>query len=365
MSAAALHDLLGGRRRVAAGLLVAVEGSAPLAPGALMLVDEDGAVEGSITGGCVEAALAQEALAILRETRPPKISTYGFSDELAGTVGLTCGGTVHVLVHELLPADARALLAFLRAAGAGRPAGLATLLDGARAGAKLALVDGDPTGSLGRGALLDRNVAQDLAGFLASGRTAVLEYGPDGSKLSAGLRVQLHGGAAAPRLVVVGAVAFSAALAPLAAALGYHVTIVDPRAAFARAPRYAAAAEVVVGWPAPAIAERALGPRDGVLVFTHDPKLDVPALLAALASDAGYVGALGSRRTTADREHRLLEAGASDEQLTRLHAPCGLDIGSATPEETAISVLAELIAARSGRSGLPLRETAQSIRGLH
>ncbi|HEX5147194.1 MAG TPA: XdhC/CoxI family protein [Conexibacter sp.] len=357
-----LLERLRAGRRVVAAVLVDVEGSAPLPPGATMLIDEDGAIEGSITGGCVESAVVQEAQAILHDGGPPRLARYGISDELAGTVGLMCGGTVHVFVHEIGPDAAAPLADYLTAVREERTAGLATLLDGERAGSKLALVEGEASGSLHNGALLDRNVAQDLQGMLDSGRSAVLRYAPDGSRLGAEQRVHLHCHALPPSMVVFGAIDFSAALAPMARALGYRVTISDPRSAFARSPRFSRAAEVVVGWPDELLDARELGPRDVVLVFSHDPKLDVPALRAALRTEAGYVGALGSRHTTADRTRRLREAGVTDAQLARLFAPCGLDIGSATPEETAVAVLAEIVAHRAGRSGRPLRETSLSIR---
>jgi xanthine dehydrogenase accessory factor len=163
-------------------------------------------------------------------------------------------------------------------------------------------------------------------------------------------------------MVIFGAIDFSAALASIAQVLGYRVTISDPRAAFADSPRFSRSAEVVIGWPDATLDRRKLGPRDVVLVFNHDPKRDVPALLAALRTEAGYIGALGSRKTTTDRNRRLREAGASDEQIARILAPCGLDIGSATPEETAVAVLAEIVATRSGRTGTSLRDTGGSIR---
>jgi xanthine dehydrogenase accessory factor len=357
-----LLERLRAGRRVVAAVLVDVEGSAPLPPGATMLVDEDGAIEGSITGGCVESAVVQEARAILHEGRPPLLATYGISDEVAGTVGLMCGGTVHVFVHEISADAAAPLAAFLTAVRAERSAGLATLLDGEHAGAKLALVDGETVGSLGAGALLDRNVGHDVQGMLHSGRSGVLRYALDGSRLGAEQRVHLHCHALPPSMVVFGAIDFSAALAPMARSLGYRVTISDPRSAFTRSPRFSRAAEVVVGWPEQLLDARELGPRDVVLVFSHDPKLDVPAIVAALRTDAGYIGALGSRHTSADRERRLREAGVGDDQLARVFAPCGLDIGSATPEETAIAVLAEIVAHRAGRGGRPLRETRDSIR---
>jgi xanthine dehydrogenase accessory factor len=347
-------------RRVASALLVEVEGSAPLASGATMLVDEHGAIDGSVTGGCVEGALVEEAQAVLAGA-PPRLATYGISDELAGSVGLTCGGTVHVLVHALTPEAAEAESAAREAAADGRPAALATLLDGPRAGAKLALVDGRAVGSLGGPPLLDRSVARDARGLLEQGVTTVRGYGAGGETLGDALRVHVRAFAPPPQLLVFGASDFSAALATLAGELGYAVTICDARERFAHAPRFARVAEVLVAWPQEALAERRLGPRDAVLVFTHDPKFDEPALRAALASGAGYVGALGSRRTTADRAERLREAGLTEEQLARVAAPCGLDIGASTPEEVAVAVLAEIVATRTGRPGTPLRATAGPI----
>ncbi len=354
--------LRGGRRFVQA-LLVEVEGSAPLPAGAMMLIDEQGALEGSITGGCVESAVVAEAEAIMAAERGPGVLTYGISDELAGTVGLTCGGIVQIFIQELTQADAAAEQRVLQSHGEGRPAAIATLLDGESAGARLAVVDGSALGSLGHGALLDRNVARETAGLLEEGKTALRRFGEDGATLGDDLRVHIRSYALAPRMLIFGAIDFSAALAPFAAQIGYEVTIVDARDRFARSSRFAACAEVRIGWPQEVMRDVTLGPRDAVLVFTHDPKFDQPALLSALATDAGYIGALGSRQTTADRERRLRDAGATDADLARIHGPCGLDIGSRTAEETAVSVLAEIIASRARRAGAPLRMTQGSIHG--
>lgn len=351
---------LAERRRVALALLVEVEGSAPLPPGASMLVDADGNIEGSITGGCVESAVAQEADAVLAGG-PARLVTYGISDELAGTVGLMCGGTVHILVHELAGADAETVLTALEAVEADEPTAIATLLDGPHAGAKLAVIGERVVGSLRGPELLDRSVARDAAGLLAQGVTTIRRYGADGTTMGSDLRVHVRAFAPAPQLWIFGANDFSAALAPLAKELGYQVTIADARERFARARRFSRAAEVAIGWPQELLAQRRLGPRDVVLVFTHDPKFDEPALTAALAGDAGYIGALGSRRTVADRNRRLRAAGVTDDQLARIHQPCGLDVGARTPEETAISILAEMIAVRAGRGGAPLRETSGPI----
>jgi xanthine dehydrogenase accessory factor len=345
-----------GRRRVVVATLVEVLGSAPLEPGAEMLIEEQGNVEGSITGGCVESAVVMEAEQVFAGG-PPRLVTYGISDELAGTVGLTCGGTVRVFVHELSSDAAEAVAAAFEDAVDGRPAAIATLLDGEAAGAKLVLAGGRVFGSLGGPELLDRNVAHDAAGLLDDGRTAIRRYGEDGSMLGDGLPVHIHTFAAPPQMLIFGAIDFSAAIAPIAKQVGYAVTICDAREPFIRSPRFSQAADIVVGWPDAAFSGRTLESRDSVLVFSHDPKFDEPALLGALATDVGYIGALGSRRTTVDRAARLRAAGVTEEQLARIHGPCGLDIGSRTPEETAISVLAEIIAERAARPGLPLYRT--------
>jgi xanthine dehydrogenase accessory factor len=317
-------------RRVVQALLVAVEGSAPLPEGAMLIVDDDGSIEGSITGGCVEGAVVVEAERILAGEREPGVLRYGISDELAGTVGLMCGGTVNIFVAELAGAAAQTELDALRAHGAGQPVAIATALDGDAAGARLAIVDGHVLGSLDGPALLDHNVARVTAGLMEEGKTALCGFGADGATLGAERRVHIRAYGPPPKMVVIGAIDFAAAIAPLAARLGYAVTIVDARERFARSSRFTEAAEVKIGWPQDVMAQIALGPRDAVLVFTHDPKFDEPALLAALETQAGYIGALGSRKTTADRERRLRACGVDEEGLARIHSPCGLDIGSRT-----------------------------------
>jgi xanthine dehydrogenase accessory factor len=359
---AAVAWLARGRRFVQA-LLVEVEGSAPLPEGAMMLIDEDGTIEGSITGGCVEGAVVQEAEAIMAGERGAGTLRYGISDEVAGTVGLMCGGIVHIFVAEVSGAAGDVELAALRAHAAGRPTAIATLLDEAAAGARLAIVDGEPLGSLMSGALLDRNVVREAAGLLDDGKTTIRRFGSDGATIGDDLRVHIRAYASPPQMVIFGAIDFSAALAAFASQIGYQITICDARQRFARAARFSAAATVRIGWPQDVMDTMQLGARDAVLVFTHEAKFDEPAILAALATDAGYIGALGSRETTADRERRLRAAGVSDAELARVHAPCGLDIGSRTAEETAVSVLAEIIATRAQRSGVSLQDTRGPIHG--
>jgi len=361
-TAITVTDWLRAGRTVAAGTLVAVEGSAPLNVGASVYIDADGTIEGSVTGGCVESAVAQEALAMLQDGRPPRLVTYGISDELAGTVGLMCGGIVHIFIHPIRDDAREAALAGLAAIRDEHPAGLATLIDGEQAGRKLYVDESSTVGSLGVSDLLDRNVIQEARGLVVQGRSTVRAFGPDGASLGGGLRVHVAAFASAPRMVIFGAIDFAAALAPLAKGLGYRVTIADPRQAFLDSPRFSAVAQTIVAWPDKVLADMTLGSRDAVLVFTHDPKLDVPAVQAALATGAGYIGALGSRRTTLDRNARLVEAGVPEERITRVYAPCGLDIGASTVEETAVAILAEIIARRAGREGSSLRHGSGSIR---
>jgi xanthine dehydrogenase accessory factor len=349
-------------RAVAAGTLVGVEGSAPLNVGASVYIDANATIEGSVTGGCVESAVAQEALAMLEDDRAPRLVTYGISDELAGTVGLMCGGIVHIFIHPIRDDAREAALAGLAAIRDEHPAAVATLMDGEHAGRKL-YVDATATvGSLGITPLLDRNVTQEARGLAVQGRSTVRAFGPDGASLGSGLRVHIAAFAESPRMIIFGAIDFASALAPLAKGLGYRVTIADPRQAFLDSPRFSAVAQTIVAWPDAVLADMTLGPRDAVLVFTHDPKLDVPAIQAALGTDAGYIGALGSRRTTLDRHARLIEAGVPDEEIMRVYAPCGLDIGSSTVEETAVAILAEIVARRAGREGNSLRHGSGSIR---
>jgi xanthine dehydrogenase accessory factor len=343
---AALRWLREGRA-VALATLFEADGSSPFAPGATMVVDAEGNVEGSVTGGCVESAVTEEATDLLRGDGGLRTLRYGISDELAGSVGLMCGGVVQIAVRALGAGDAEMLAALLEARGAGTAAATATVLDGDGAGEVLAVVGGEVVRGLDR--------AADVEGMLAQGLSGVRHYGADGARMGAEIRVFVDSRGTAPRLVVFGAVDFAAALAPAAAGLGYRVTICDAREPFVRSERFRTAAEVVVRWPQDLLPELSLGPRDAVLVFTHDPKFDEPALLAALRSEAGYIGALGSRRTAADRERRLRAAGAADADIKRIYSPCGLDIGARSPEETAISVLAEIVAVRSDRGGAPLR----------
>ncbi|HSJ17886.1 MAG TPA: XdhC/CoxI family protein [Solirubrobacterales bacterium] len=347
-------------RRVVSATLVERIGSAPLDPGAQMLIDDRGGIEGSVTGGCVEAALVEEAQRILAGGEP-RIVTYGVSDDEAAEVGLMCGGTVRVFVHELGAEVAEAIDAVAGAREVHRPIARATLLDSERAGATIAITEEEVVGSFGITELLDRSVARDARGQLDEGVSRIRRYGAGGEVMGSDVGVYIQAFSTAPRMVIFGAIDYSAEMAKLARDVGYEVTICDAREPFVASPRFSSNAEVVVDWPDRYMEGRELGPRDVVLVFTHDSKFDEPALLAALDSGAGYVGALGSRRTQEKRVERLRDAGLDDDEIARIHAPCGLDLGARTPSETAVSVLAEVIAVRADRSGESLRQTSGPI----
>ncbi len=242
-----------------------------------------------------------------------------------------------------------------------RPVALATVVAGASPGAKLLVEPGaEPLGSLGDPDL-DRVVARDALAELEAGRTGVRHYGPQGQARMDDVAVFVESFAPPPQMLVFGAVDFTAALVRVAKVLGYRVTVCDAREVFATARRFPEADEVRVDWPDRLLAEVGpqLGPRDAVCVLTHDHKFDVPAIVGALATDVGYLGAMGSRRTHAERVERLREAGVDDAGLARVMAPIGLDIGARTPEETAVSIVAEIIALRSGKGGAvpSLRDT--------
>lgn len=257
-----------------------------------------------------------------------------------------------------------ALFEVLRdAIAAEEPVALATVVEGPGVGGKLLVrPDREPIGSLGD-ADLDRVVARDTLGELAAGTTGVRHYGTQGQANEHDVAVFVESFAPPPQLLVFGAVDFTGALARVGKVLGYRVTVCDAREVFATRARFPFADEVVVDWPH-RLLERVgdqLGPRDAVCVLTHDPKFDVPAVIAALRTDVGYLGAMGSRRTTDDRNRRLREEGVTDEQLARVMGPIGLDLGARTPEETAVSIMAEVIATRTGRRAPSLRDAAGPI----
>ena len=355
---------------VGVGTVVATFQSAPRPPGASMLVGPDETAVGSVSGGCVEGAvykLAQEVVA----AGTPVLQRYGVSDEDAFAVGLTCGGILDVWVERIDQETFPELGEVAADIAAGRPVTVATVIehpDPDRLGQRMVVrPDGPSSGTVGS-ARADDAVHDDALGLLASGSNATLTYGPDGERRGEGMRVFVWAFAPKPRLLVFGAIDFAAAVAKVGSFLGYQVTVCDARPVFATHSRFPEADEVVVDWPHRYLtAESEAGridPRTVVTVLTHDPKFDVPLLQVALnLSQLAYVGAMGSRRTHEDRLTRLREAGLGPEQLDRLSSPIGLDLGARTPEETAISIAAEIIAGRWGGSGQRLQSTEGRIHG--
>ncbi|MDW3217732.1 MAG: XdhC/CoxI family protein [Acidimicrobiales bacterium] len=245
------------------------------------------------------------------------------------------------------------------------PVALATIIEGPGTGAKLLVrPSGDAEGSLGNEDL-DRVVARDAIGELAAGRSGIRHYGEHGEAREGVVSVFIESFAAPPKMVIFGAVDFTAALARVGKLLGYRVTVCDAREVFATPARFPMADDVVVDWPDRLLAEIGadLGPRDAVCILTHDAKFDVPAVTAALTTDVGYIGVMGSRRTHDDRTARLVDAGVDQAGLDRLRSPIGLDIGARTPEETAVSIVAEIIGERTGRIAQALSETEGPIHG--
>lgn len=344
-------------KRFAIARVVEVSGSGPREPGATMAVTEGSEVAGSVSGGCVEGAVVTEALDVLA-TGQGRTQRFGYSDEQAFAVGLTCGGTIGLFIEPFV--DDALLRRRLRD---DEPVATATVIEGPNTGSTVVVAPGEEAcGTLGE-AELDRVVARDALAELEAGRTGTRSYGPHGEARQSEVHVFIHSYAPPPRMVIFGAVDFTAALVRAAKLMGYHVTVCDARPVFATPIRFPEADEVVVDWPDRYLEKVGprLGPTDAICILTHDHKFDVPAVAAALATRAAYIGAMGSRRTQAERRDLLKEQGVTDDALARVMGPIGLDIGSRTPEETAISILAEIIALRTGREGRPLKDATGPI----
>jgi len=345
----------------AVATVAATRGSAPRQPGAALAVDADGTVLGSVSGGCVEAAVHELCRAALSGEGPPTVvEHFGYADEDAVAVGLTCGGELDVIVQRIDPADRPETAAALAAAAAGEAAALVRVTAGPAellGRALLVRPDGSHRGGLGD-PVRDATAAAEAAALLAAGRTGTAVAGADGSRCGQPLELLVESSVPPPRLLVFGAVDFAAALTRAGAFLGYRVTVCDARAVFTTPGRFPGADRVVVDWPHRYLdAEARAGRTDGrtaVCVLTHDAKFDVPVLSLALRLPLGYVGAMGSRRTHLRRLERLREAGVPEAALARLHSPIGLDLGARTPEETALSIAAEIVADRYGATGVSL-----------
>jgi xanthine dehydrogenase accessory factor len=370
-----MHDVLDELYRrwsrgesVGLGTVVATFSSAPRAPGASMIVAPDGTVTGSVSGGCVEGAVYELAQQVVADDTPV-LQRYGVSDDDAFAVGLTCGGIIDVYVEKV---DARTMPGLgdvVESVRDGQPVAVVTIVEHENpelSGRHMIVWPERSTGTLGS-SRMDDAVADDARGMLATGRTGVLHYGPDGQRRGEGMTVFVNSFEPPPRMLVFGAIDFAAAMARMGSYLGYHVTVCDARPVFATASRFPDAEEVVVDWPHRYLTAQAeagrVDRRTVIAVLTHDPKFDVPLLEVALGLEVGYVGAMGSRRTHDDRLKRLQEAGLSDTDLEKLSSPIGLDLGARTPEETAVSIAAEIIALRWGGGGQRLASLQGRIHG--
>ncbi|MDC0767962.1 XdhC family protein [Streptomyces sp. HD] len=350
-----LHRWVEQGREFAVATVVAVDGSAPRQPGAALAVDADGAAIGSVSGGCVEGAvyeLCQQAL----EDGETVLERFGYSDEDAFAVGLTCGGIIDILVTPVRVQDpARPVVtAALAAASAGEAAAVARIVSGPSGLMGRALLvrpDGTYDGGFGAHPELDRTVAAEAGAFLDAGRTGTLEIGEQGSRCGAPLTLLVESSVPQPRMIVFGAVDFASALVRIGKFLNYHVTVCDARPVFATEARFPDADEIVVEWPHKYLERTEIDGRTVLCVLTHDAKFDVPLIRLALRLPVAYVGAMGSRRTHLDRNERLREVGVTELELARLRSPIGLDLGARTPEETALSIASEIVANRRGGSG--------------
>ncbi|MEU7167137.1 XdhC/CoxI family protein [Streptomyces morookaense] len=352
-------------RDFAVATVVSVSGSAPRGPGAALAVDGRGEAVGSVSGGCVEAAVYDLCVRALQDGTVLR-ERFGYSDDDAFAVGLTCGGTLEVVAVPCpAAAPGRAVLArALTAAAGGEAVALARVVRGPAellGGMLLVRPDGSAEGGLGGRPELDRTATAEARALLDAGRTGTVELSEDGAHCPGGVTLLVESGTEPPRLIVFGAVDFTAALVRVGKFLGYHVTVCDARPVFATAARFPEADAVVVDWPHRYLRRTAVDARTALCVLTHDAKFDVPLLREALRLPVAFVGAMGSRRTHHDRVRRLREAGVGDAELARLRSPIGLDLGGRTPQETALSIAAEIVAARHGATGLPLTGTGTAI----
>src|SRR6476469_9326668 len=343
---------------VGVGTVVGTWRSAPRQAGASMLVGPGGEAVGSVSGGCVEGAVYELAQEVV-ESGTPVLQRYGVSDDDAYAVGLTCGGILDVFVEKVSRETFPELGEVATDIAAGRPVAVVTVIE-------------HPEPSwVGRRVVVHPEADRDDArGLLAQGRSAILTYGPDGERRGEGMRVFVAAHAPKPRMLVFGAIDFAAAVARVGGFLGYYVTVCDARPVFATKTRFPGADEVIVKWPHDylqnEVDEGRIDSRTVIAVLTHDPKFDVPLLEVALRlPDVAYIGAMGSRRTHESRLERLREAGLTDDELARMSSPIGLDLGARTPEETAVSIAAEIIALRWGGAGERLAATEGPIHHHH
>ena len=331
--------------RFAVATVVATRRSAPRPVGAKFAVSESGEMAGSVSGGCVESDVFEHACEVLEGSRPQLLS-YGIEDELAFSVGLPCGGEIDVFVES---SPDELVQRLLRVIETEERAVLFTVVDGEPLGAELLATEAGETFGDGPAELVGR-----VDELLRRGRNTLVEL-DDGARAFA----EIYG--PAPRLLVIGAVDTAESLCAVAKQIGWHTIVADARGKFATTERIPSADELLVAWPQEAIERVRPDYQTAVVVLTHDDKFDVPAIQGALATEAFYIGALGSRRNQERRRERLLEAGVEEGELERVSGPTGLDIGADTPAETALSILGEILATRARRPGGFLRDAKTRI----
>jgi xanthine dehydrogenase accessory factor len=382
---------------VALATLVAVHGSAPRLPGAMLAVTRGGRLAGSVSGGCVESDVIRRAREVLDGSRGADVATYGIATETGLEVGLSCGGEIDVLIEPLVAGEAWQSL--FRAFAEGRPTAVAVAIEPAVLRGRRLFVIGESHGAAhatagpcdaSRGgdrdepqtidsiaatsegerserpggdrnrtevvgsisAAIDGEVSERARALLRDGGSTLMSLPSEGADAS----VFVAGFPRAATLFIVGATHTAEPLCRMAKELGFDVTIVDPRSAFASAERFPAADRIVVEWPQRAFSELGLDESSYVVTLTHDPRFDLPALRAALRAQVRYVGAMGGRTTHAKRRGKLEAEGFDTDALDRIHGPIGLDVGARTPQETAVAIIAEMLAVRAGRDGKPLTQ---------
>ncbi len=341
--------------RVALATVVRVRGSAPRPPGARLWVSGSGKIAGSVSGGCVESDVVGRAREVI-ESGQPVMVTYGIADDVGFQVGLSCGGSIDVLVE---PFSGEGPWQTIRAALGGRcPAALAVgLTPPALLGRMLAVSTDGTEGSIDT--QLDGPVAVEARSLLAQGGTRLVSVPLEGAEAT----IFVEAFPPELRLIIIGATHTAIALSRMARQVGFRVTVIDARSAFATPERFPDVDELIRGWPDEALGQAELDGYTFVVILTHDPKFDIPALARALRSEARYVGIIGSRGTHERRRQRLLADGFAAAELDRIRAPVGLDIGAETPEEIALAILAEMVAVRSGRDGRALTGRQAPIHG--
>jgi xanthine dehydrogenase accessory factor len=343
-----IEDWLSRGEQVAVATVIRVIGSAPRPVGAKMIVSSGGRMAGSVSGGCVETTVYEEMMDVLEGGAPRKLH-FGITEDMIWDVGLACGGTIDVFVQKLDPAVLSVLMNYVNNS---EPVALATIVVAEQGVGDVAVVARDGAVLGPEDDALAAAAWQMLDARAQSG--AIRELGP-------GTEVFFEPFLPSPVLVIIGGVHVAIPLSRFAKELGFDVVVADPRAKFANRERFPEADEVLVEWPDQALGHLRIDDATYIVLLTHDPKIDEPTLAAALQTDAAYIGAIGSRSTHAARFERMKRWGVEAAQLERVYAPIGLDLGGRTPEETALAIMAEVVAVRNGRSGGSLRQTKGRI----